>query len=107
VWVPILRRDGARHLAQAIRRLPDPRVTHFWDPGAAAARRYGAILPLTRPGPAWDVYLLFAPGQRFGDLPTFWMHQLTGNTSAAWLDAGRLAAEIRRLRDWSGARPMP
>jgi hypothetical protein len=54
--------------------------------------------------PAWDVYLVYAPGVRWeGDTPptpTFWMHQLTADTGADQrycLDPAVLEREVARL----------
>jgi hypothetical protein len=82
VWVPILPDDDAQAAARASTRFVDPRVTHYWDPDRALGFSLGARLALPPRDPgrttgvAWDVYLLFGRGARWGDAPAFWMHQL-------------------------------
>jgi hypothetical protein len=94
-WLPILDADRVERVPPATRRIPDPRALHFWDPTNAAGRFFARLLPLTAPGPAWDVYLLYRPGQRWGELPALWMHQLRDNRTGAWLNGRRLADAVR------------
>lgn len=62
-------------------------------------RAYEQILPT--PGPAWDVYLLFARGTRWigatPPKPAFWMHQMGGVTDAPRLNPDVLRARVDRL----------
>lgn len=84
------------------RRLPDARIRHYRDDAALLAERYAPPLGLPADVPAWDVFLLFAPGTDWQDelpAPAFWMHQLDRGPPARRLDAGKLAAEVERLRD--------
>jgi hypothetical protein len=85
VWVPVLPGDsmdvaGTRSLVWA-----EPRAQHYWDAGREFAQHLGEALEITAaesqgagagPGIAWDVYLLYAPGDRRIEKPDFWMHQL-------------------------------
>jgi len=109
VWLPILPRDDfAAAVAQATR-IPDPRVTHFWDGDRALGWRLGELLALPPRDPghshgvAWDVYLAYArragwPTGRAPPAPTFWMHQLWGaNKLAPRLDGATLRGRIERL----------
>lgn len=70
-----------KHVAGGAALMRDPRVTHYWDPEqrvGAAFQRHIANLS----SPAWDVWMLFAPGTTWpGDAPpapTWWEHQLSG-----------------------------
>jgi hypothetical protein len=82
VWVPILPDDDAASAARAAKRFTDPRVSHYWDPDLALGDTLGDGLALPSRqvgrahGPAWDVYLLFGRGARWGQGPSFWMQQL-------------------------------
>jgi hypothetical protein len=66
------------HARQAAELMLDPPVSHYWDPeqrvGAAFQDRLGLSAP------AWDVWLLFAPGSRWDAgaalVPAWWEHQL-------------------------------
>jgi hypothetical protein len=85
VWIPILPDDDAVAAARAARSFDDDRVTHYWDGDRALGFSLGEALALPprdpgrRTGVAWDVYLLFGRGARWGEalpVPSFWMHQL-------------------------------
>ena len=93
----------ARHVANAIERMDGPRVRHYWD----GEQRVGqAVTPLLEglDIPAWDVWMLYAPGTTWGDgvapAPDWWEHQL----NALWdrrpdrrLEADRFAAKAEEL----------
>ena len=98
VWVPEL---GAqeRNVAGATKLVPDSRATHYWDPGEVLGNAYSGVLPT--PGPAWDVYLLFARGvlwpQSGVPKPNYWMQQLGGVTVAPRLDGAVFADHAAKL----------
>jgi hypothetical protein len=75
-------------------------VAHFFDQRSVLARAFGRTLGVRaksgsgqRAGKAWDVYLVYRPGQRWSGAdpppPAFWMHQLESlsATVAPVLDA--------------------
>jgi hypothetical protein len=90
-------------VANAIALMSGPRVRHYWD----GERRVGSALePFVTglDGPAWDFWMLYAPGVTWPEQgmpqPDWWEHQL----SALWdrfpdrrLDAGRFAAKAVEL----------
>jgi hypothetical protein len=86
-------------VAEASRLAGDSRVSQYWDGANALGEAYASVLGLS--APAWDVYLLFDPNQKWeGDLPpkpAFWMHQLRGVTRAPRLDARVLAQQADSL----------
>jgi hypothetical protein len=125
VWLPILKTDTAERVAQAMRRLSDSRVLHFWDGRAEFADKYSRVLRLEAdlqgwtmgsifsrlvaayncslqyrgPSPAWDVYLLFGrTAQWEGEppAPDFWMHQLK-LLKLNRLNGPKFAGEVKRL----------
>lgn len=66
-------------MAPAAALMADPRVEHYWD----GEDRVGSAFTPHIAGleiPAWDVWMLFAPGVRWeGEVPpepTAWEHQL-------------------------------
>lgn len=93
----------ARHVANAIKRMSDPRVRHYWD----GEQRVGSAVTPLLAGldiPAWDVWLLYAPGVTWekgsAPAPSWWEHKM----SALWekhpdrrLDAKRFAAKAVEL----------
>lgn len=82
VWMPILTLGGWEPAAeQAAWRIPDHRLTRYFDPEPHLGQLYAPILSLTGDGPAWDVYLLFGRDAVWTDkrrppAPATWMHQL-------------------------------
>jgi hypothetical protein len=102
VWVPILWSDWRVAVSRATTRLPDERVSHFWDAEGALVKAYSRILQLPGSRPAWDVYLLFGRDTEWKDeppTPQDWMHQLPRAPAERGLDGNRLAAEAGRLLD--------
>jgi hypothetical protein len=97
VWVPQL---GGTHAAslQASRIVYDSRTVHYWDGSDVTGREFAQTLQT--PGPAWDVYLLYAPGVRWtADLPpkpAYWMQQL-GMSNVPVLNGTALADRVRTL----------
>jgi len=102
VWVPILWSDWRLAVSRATTRLPDERVSHFWDAGGTLVRAYSQILQLSDARPAWDVYLLFDRNAEWNDeppAPQDWMHQLPREPAERRLDSEALAAKAGRLLD--------
>jgi hypothetical protein len=106
VWVPLLNiQDPARLQRNAQRYAnllpPGARVTHYNDPEAYAAKKYGPIIGVPYGGAAWDVYFAFGADVRWGDTPpapTYWEHQLGGGIADnRLLDGPRFAGEVRKL----------
>jgi hypothetical protein len=99
VWVPQLfgTHDDA---IRASRLIDDSRTIHYWDGSDVTGVDFERVL--RTPGPAWDVYLLYAPGIRWTAAlpppPTFWMQQL-GVQNAPYLDPSVLADRVRALLD--------
>lgn len=86
VWLPVLPGDSEDAAHTRSRVWAEPRARHYWDAEQAFARHLGKALAITEaeslgagagPGIAWDVYLLYTPGDRPIEEPNFWMHQLS------------------------------
>lgn len=100
VWVQILRTDMRLAVSRATTRLPDERVSHYWDAEGDLVKAYSRILGLPDSRPAWDVYLVFDRNARWDaepPAPDQWMHQLPVAPAAQRLDADRLAGQVRKL----------
>jgi hypothetical protein len=97
VWVPQLAGTDADAI-QATNLINDPRMHHYWDPTDVTGLEFAKVLQT--PGPAWDVYLVYAPWIRWtGELPptpTYWMQQL-GMANVPRLDGSVLAEHVRAL----------
>jgi hypothetical protein len=99
VWTPILDGDdlSAARAAQS-----GARLGGYFDPGHRLASALGAALALPGDEPAWDVYLAYPRGARWGEgppLPVFWMHQLgdVPPARAPPLDGEEMRARIEAL----------
>jgi len=87
-------------VSRATTRLPDERVSHFWDADGTLVRAYSQVLQLSDARPAWDVYLLFDRNAEWTDQPPApqdWMHQLPRAPAERRLDGDALAAKAARL----------
>ncbi|MGC9945897.1 MAG: hypothetical protein ABSF64_05955 [Bryobacteraceae bacterium] len=62
VWEPVLFTDWHAPGAGAVGRIPDARVTQFWDPRRALSQaiRRGRVV--------WDYVAIFPAGLRWGDV---------------------------------------
>jgi hypothetical protein len=100
IWLPVLPkddRDAAQSLANTI---DDPRVTLYWNGDQSLGFTMRETLQLTSPI-AWDVYLLYPPHVNWQlespPVPTYWMHQLSIETTPNWLDSGELTIRLTQL----------
>ncbi len=108
VWVPILWSDWRFAVSRATTRLPDARVSHYWDAAGTLVKAYSRILRLSEGRPAWDVYLVFDRDAEWKDeppAPQAWMHQLPRAPAELRLDGDGLAALARRLLNSASGEP--
>ena len=99
VWASILISDFRIAVGRATKRLPDDRVSHYWDGEGELVTAYGRVLRLSGDQTAWDVYYVFDRNVEWRTdppVPTFFMDQV-GLPHGQPLDAENLAAEIRKL----------
>ncbi len=101
VWLPVLPTGGYESAAKRESgRIADTRVHQYYDPGAQAGKLFAGVLGLPRGRPAWDLYMVFAPGARWDDSPpkpTYWMHQLGVAPPELRLDAPKLERVVAGL----------
>lgn len=100
VYLPILRGDQESSVPAAMKRLPDERVTFFWDGKGDLGQSYARILKLPEGQPAWDVYFAFNRGVEWKDespAPDYWMHQLHGQPPERFLNGEKFAEETNKL----------
>jgi hypothetical protein len=100
VWEPILKTDDERSSRKATILFPDDRVSHYWVNNKDVGRLFQGAIDLVSE-PAWDVYLVYAPGIRWEGKepprPTYFQHQLGGRLPADQrLDGPKLAEAINR-----------
>ena len=99
VWLPVLGFDGKKAAAVAAGLIPDARAAHFWDQDQRLGKVYAKVLGLSPEEFAWDVYLLFPAGARWGaeaPVPSYWVHQMF-HPSENYLDGGRFRVEVEKL----------
>ena len=100
-WVPILPGDTAAPDAETQALISDVRARHFWDEQRLLPPLFNATLELPEGWPAWDVYLAYPPGARWGEpppTPAFWHHQLGDELDLApKLDGPAFADGVREL----------
>jgi hypothetical protein len=85
VWVPILRNDTSAAALEQISAEPaDSRLIDGWDSDKSIGNAFRQTLGLRRT--AWDVYMIYDSDVQWTDEkpppPSFWMHQLSGNSGA-------------------------
>src|SRR5215213_6245170 len=94
VYLPILRSDHESSVPSAIKKLPDGRVSFFWDGKGDLAQSFARVLQLPEGQPAWDVYMVFNRGVEWKSeppAPDYWMHQLGGQPPERRLDGIKFA----------------
>jgi hypothetical protein len=104
LWIPMLQDDDEQAAKTKSETVKDPRITQFWDYEQSSGRAVAKTLHLLK-DVAWDVYLLYSPRMKWENEeqapePSFWMHQLTSDTSADQrlrLDLARFAEETKFL----------
>ncbi len=99
VWVPILPSDVSFTVPRATTKLPDERVTHYWDSQSELVKSYGPVLKLEENQPAWDLYFVYGRNAEWKNeppMPDYWMHQLDLDPERT-LDGRKLATEIEKL----------
>ena len=99
VWASILKSDFEIAVGRATKRLPDERVSHYWDGQGELVKAYSRVLKLGADETAWDVYFLYGRDAEWKDeppAPAFMMDQV-GLSRGQPLDADKLVAEIRRM----------
>ena len=100
IWVPILPEDSEGAARESSALVPDARAAHFWDAERALPELFSTLLALPEGWPAWDVYLAYARGVAWPDMPpepSFWHHQLGEEPDAPVLDGATFAAGVRAL----------
>lgn len=99
VWASILLSDFRITVGRATKRLPDDRVSHYWDGNGELVKAYGRMMKLEDDQTAWDVYYVFGRDTEWKDevpAPTFLMDKV-GLPQGQPLDPEKLAVEIRKL----------
>jgi hypothetical protein len=101
VWGPMLHKEKEEDAHAAAAFLPDRRALHFWTPAQAIAEAFEKPTGLASTHtPAWDTYLLYAPGIEWTSeppAPTSLMHVDKPLPADRRLNGEKLRDEVRRL----------
>jgi hypothetical protein len=101
VWGPMQKHETEADARAAAVRLTDPRVTQFWTDDDVLANAYKEPLGLAGdPEPAWDTYMLFPAGARWGDalpVPSYFMWIEKKLPAETKFNAEKLGEQARRL----------
>lgn len=101
VWGPMQEKEKREDAVAATAHLVDDRVTHFWTPKHTLAEAYMRPLGLEDDvEPAWDTYLLYDRGARWGEAPpapTFFMYVEKPLPEEGVLNVRTLAQKTREL----------
>lgn len=101
VWGPMQKKETEADARAAAVRLTDSRVTQFWTDDNVLANAYKEPLGLAGdPEPAWDIYMLFPAGVRWGDalpVPPYFMWVEKKLPAETKFNADKLGEQVRRL----------
>jgi len=98
VWLPMFPGDSRKWAQTRSDEFSDKRVSYYWDGEKLAGKAWQKALGTKRE--AWDVYLLYGAGSQWDKepaTPDFWMHQLSGVTTAPRLDEEAFQAKTKEL----------
>lgn len=97
VYVPTLGAEE-KHVQAAIPLMTGLRVSHYWDEEGNSGLDFQKALDISMY--AWDVWMIYAPGQVWKvdstpPMPVFWQHQLPGLPTEQRLDTEKFAAVVK------------
>ena len=69
VWASVLKSDFEIAVRRATKRLPDARVSHYWEGEGELVKAYGRVLRLGADETAWDVYYVYGREAEWGGEP--------------------------------------
>lgn len=105
-YVPWLRIAGGRDVPNAARLVHNPNVHNYWNPNGSFGRLLSRAVGLENHGRqvyAWDVWLLYGPGEKWTasgpPRPRLLMHQLSALRGSAFphLDSRTFARRVQDL----------
>lgn len=100
VWGPMLGGETEADARAATALMPDPRVSQYWTGEHTLAEALRATAGLEEEL-AWDTFLLFPPGARWGDAPpspAYVMHVGKRLPPERRLNGEKLLEQVNRLR---------
>lgn len=100
VFIPMVDSDAEAPAEESAKGLAKHGIKSYWDGdrklGAAYAKLYGNPKGLKA---AWDVYFVYGPDAAWGKTPpkpAFYMHQLSGDDPALFLDGAKFRPAVEK-----------
>ena len=98
VWIYILKTDNEEAAREATKRIPDPRVHHYWDPDRKLQHQLLDAIAFDVNLRLYDVFLLYdrsAVWEKSVPRPGYWMHEYKG-VYGPWWDVTTFASEVEK-----------
>ena len=109
VWMHILKTDDEDAAREAIKRVPDARVHHYWDPDRRLQHQLRDAIAFDVNLRLYDIFLLYdgaAVWERTVPRPGYWMHEYKG-VYGPWWNVATFAAEVEKgLRGHPFSNPL-
>jgi hypothetical protein len=98
VWLKVLDTDNEDAVVAAMKRVPDPRAHHYWDPQRVLNAQLLDAIMFDVNVRLYDVFLLYDAEARWEKRlprPGYWMHEFQGAPGPHW-DVSTFAAEVQK-----------
>ena len=98
VWLKVLDTDNEDAVLDAMKRIPDRRVQHYWDPQRVLNAQLLDAIMFDVNLRIYDVFLLYDGEARWEKRlprPGYWMHEVQGAPGPHW-DVSTFAEEIQK-----------
>lgn len=98
VWLKVLQKDDEAAVAEAMQKISDPRVHHFWDPERVLNAQLLDAIMFDVKLRLYDIFLLYdgaALWEKRLPRPGYWMHEYKG-APGPWWDITTFAAEVEK-----------
>ena len=98
IWLKVLEKDDESAVDEAMQKIADPRVQHFWDPERLLNAQLLDAIAFDVQLRLYDIFLLYdgsAQWEKRLPRPGFWMHEYKG-APGPWWDVSAFATEIEK-----------
>jgi hypothetical protein len=98
VWLKVLETDNEDAAVAAMKRIPDPRVQHYWDPQRVLNAQLLDAIMFDVNLRIYDIFLLYDGEARWEKRlprPGYWMHEIQGAPGPHW-DVSTFGAEMQK-----------
>jgi hypothetical protein len=98
VWLNVRSEDNEESVDAAVRRIQEPRIQHFWDPGRILNHQLRDAIMFDVNVRLYDIFLLYgrdAVWEKRVPRPDYWMHEYKG-APGPWWNVATFAREVER-----------